>query len=467
MTISGKIPTVVAGGEIDVQAIAELPNYDPADPSLPCAIAKGANLYTKIQYRVSGKWIYYYDNKLPRIPGDAVLNPVVVVHGNVYAQAVGNLRADERVQTSGAVNMSLLRDAIDENLWKYADKAAVKNLKEGECKIKGLKDKKGGLTTGCPGTYYLAFDVGTGVNMEHVLYFKGSDVAVELSDGTVNGKGKWDGRWVIVADGGNIFVDSNLYDPEDADAKLSLIAFRDQDNYYSTGNVYIAPCSIDVTKSITDVQATIVADGSIFSYSGDHAKLDSDSGKPEWDNYSEMIKALDCQLFVKGAISSDNTIGGANLDQGIDPKDFLLSGGGKVIKLPVSLKDRIEAQYYDLNYLRMFRLDLELNAAGLPIDQKCGKGWTAEDQKDLMAGKTVCGEKQPCDTNVCDGINPLLKYDAQDPKGDLIVPNETFKLLAEGLDKEKDFEPVYVYYMAPDKDSFVFSKAGAINVGGN
>lgn len=478
--ISDKILTLAGKGEIDVQAMAELPDYDSEDSAqLPCAIAKGANLYTKVAYKVGTKTVYYYDNKLPRIPGSAVLNPVVVVHGNVYGQVVGTVRADERVQTSGVVNMNLIRDAIDENLWKYAEKAAVNSLVGGDCKILKLEDKKNGITSTpeCIGTY-LAFDVVTGANTEHVLYFKGSDVTFKLSDGKSGGSGKWGGRWVIAADGGNIFVDSNLYDPGDDNARLSLIAFRAQNNadYFKTGNVYVAPCSTDPAKSVTDVQATIVADGSIFSYSGDHAAIDSGdsgSGEPTWAGYNDMIKALNCQLFLKGAISSDNTIGGANLDQGVKPKNYLLSGGGKIIKLPASLNDRMEAQYYDLNYLRMFRLDLELNSAGLPIDQKCGKPWTAEDQKNLIAGQTVCGEKDPCDVNggaeqpnACNGINPLAKYDAEKSDGDLIVPSDDL-LLAKGLNKYTDFEPVYVYYIAPDKDSFVFSKAGAINVGGN
>ena len=193
---------------------------------------------------------------------------------------------------------------------------------------------------------FLAFDVVTGAGTEHVLYFKGSDVTLKLHDSIKDIWGEWDGRWIIVADGGNIFVDSNLYDPADDNARLSLIAFRSPDigDYYQTGNVYIAPCSnvIDPeAPAITDVQATIVADGSVFSYSGDHAAIDSGdsgTGEPKWANYNDMIKALDCQLVIKGAVSSDNTIGGANLDQGTDPKNYLLSGGGKVIKLPAKLE---------------------------------------------------------------------------------------------------------------------------------
>lgn len=447
--------------EVDVQAIAEIPDYDSSDPAqLPCAVAKGANLYSVISYEVSGKTIKYYDNKLPRVAGDAVLNPVLVAHGNISSQASGTLRKDERSQTSGSINVKSIRNMIDKNVENYSEKNKINNLTKGGCDISGLNDLNGSpLFNSCKGGSYLAFAVGS----EHVLYFKGSNVTLDF------GNGNWKGKWVIIVDGGNIFINGNLKPLLDT-SRLSLIVFRAQADadYFKTGNIYIAPCSEDVTN----IQATIVADGSVFSYSGNSLEVDAVTGEPKWSSYSEMVKSLNCQLLVEGAMYSDNTIGGANLDQGLNPKNYLLAGGGKVIKLPASLKDRMKAQFYDFNYLRMFRLDLELTPEGLPIDQKCGKGWMAEDQKNLVAGETVCGEKKPCDpagsvnqTNVCDGINPLLKYDAQNTNGDLIVPKGALKL-ADGLDPTKDFEPVYVYYVQPDENSFVFSSKGASNIVG-
>lgn len=459
--ISSALQVLNGAGEVDVQAIAEIPDYNSDDPSqLPCAVAKGANLYTKVAYKVSGKTIQYYDDKLPRVAGGAVLNPVAIVHGNIFAQASGTVRKDERVQTSGAVNVNIIRDAIDENLENYSSKSSVNNLGKGDCNLIDFKDQFNGFVYS-PGTCaaLLTFDVGK----EHVLYFKGSNVTLDLVGNN------WSGKWVIVNDGGNIFIKNNVKSVKNG-ASLSLVVFRAQKDadYFKTGNVYIAPCLEDVTN----IEATIVADGSVFSYDGNAADIDAATGEPKWASYSDMVKSLNCQLFFKGAIYSDNTIGGANLDQGISPKNYLLAGGGKVIKLPASLQDRMKAQYYDLNYLRMFRLDLELTPEGLPIDQKCGKGWTAEDQQKLLSGAVVCGEKKPCNpngnmnqVNICDGINPLLKYDAQNTNGDLIVPKGVLKL-AEGLDPNKDFEPVYVYSVQPDKGSFVFSKKGAVSVGG-
>ncbi|MBI5754326.1 hypothetical protein HZA40_04250 [Candidatus Peregrinibacteria bacterium] len=457
----------------DLNITADIP-LDP-NAKLPCKVASGADVYSVISYSVAGKTVKYYDNKLPRIGGDTIQNPAVVVHGNIYAQSVGNVSGDQRAQTAGSVNVNLIRDAINENLQKYAA-VKIANLNKSYdpsnvCSVSGLKEdsqKKGTLVSSCAPGSYASFDVGT----EHVAYFKGMDVSLKLPNDKQTSVSDFSGKWVIVADGGNIFVDNNLYisDLDKANLnRISLIVLRSAKDadYYRTGNIYIAP-------NVRNLQGTFVADGSMFSYDGNHADIDNvdkGTGEPKWSDYSTMIKTLSSQLFIKGALFSANTIGGANLDQGNNAKPYLLGGGGKVIESK-TIQDRMKAQYYDLNYLRMFRLDLQLGASGLPIDQKCGKALTPQDQLDILVGKTICGAKQPCDVslgqeqvNACNGINPLLKYDAQNTDGDLIVPTDDSSL-ADGLEKTKDFDPVYVYYKAPDKDSFVFSKEGAVNVGG-
>lgn len=456
----------------DLQFTPDIPT-DPEAEANPCDVAKGATFYSKITYSVDGKTVSYYDNKLPRTGGDSIVNPAVVVHGNITAQAVGNVQGDQRTTAAGSVNVALIRDAINENLQKNGG-SSVGNLTAGTCTFTAFSDKEAGeaTTTGCAGVRS-RFPVGN----EHVIYTKGSDLTISLNSGD------WAGKWVIIADGGNIFVDKNILPSDPVASRISLVAFRsaDANKYYKTGNIYVAP-------TVTNLVGTFVADGSLFSYDGDHTHLDAATGEPKWGaggDYSAMISSLQTyQLLVQGAILSDNTIGGANLDQGTSPKNYLLAGGGRVIPLPASIADRMRAQYYDLNYLRMFKLNLQMGAEGLPVDQKCGKAWTPDDQVNLQsllntgsykdeAGntfKTICGEKQPCDPvndtlnspNSCDGINPLIKFDGAN--GDLIAPS-SFQAAA-GLDSNKDFNPVYVYYVAPDKESFVFSKSGAINISG-
>lgn len=428
---------------------------------LPCKVASGASVYSIIKYTVDGKPVSYFDNKLRRIGASLTFNPAVVVHGNILAQSTSAVQEGQPVLAVGSVNVDVVHDTIDENLRKYGGNG-IGPLNKGTCTLLSFGDSKTGYGPGqgCTAGIY-TFDVGN----EHVLYTKGSDITLSIL-----GPNSWDGKWVIVSDGGNIFVDKNLHPSNTDTSKISLIAFRSAvpADYYKTGNIYIHP-------DVTNIMATIVAGGSVFSYDGNHANIDATNGEPIWADYSAMIEALKSQLFIQGAMSSSNTIGGANADQGKYPQPHLLAGGGRVIPLPASLADRMKAQYYDLNYLRMFKLNLMLSPEGLPVDQKCGKGLTPDDQANLIAGKTVCGEKKTidektCDINgtkdqatACDGINPLLIYDAQNTTGDLITPSDFIK--AEGL-KDNDFNPVYVYAVAPDTKSFIFSSPRATNTSG-
>lgn len=465
------------GKIFDLQFTPDIPESD----ILPCDMAKGATFYSKISYTVDGKTVSYYDNKLPRTGGDSIVNPAVVVHGNITAQAVGNVQSDNRTTAAGSVNVALIRDAINENLQRNGGGSVLAGA-YGNCNILKLSDSTSGYTYTTCNVGKKSFEVTTNGVTEHVLYVKGGDVTLNFS--MYPDEGDWKGKWVIIADGGNIFVDKNILPIDPVASRISLVAFRSPDinKYYQTGNVYVAP-------TVTNLVATIVADGSVFSYDGTHTDIDAATGEPKWGaaggDYAAMISSLQTyQLLFQGAILSDNTIGGANLDQGVNHKNYLLAGGGRVIPLPASIADRMRAQYYDLNYLRMFKLNLQMSAEGLPIDQKCGKGWTPDDQVHLQslfntgsykdeAGnvfKTICGSKQPCDPvndtlnnpNSCDGIDPLVKFDGAN--GDLIAPSNF--TAAKGLDSNKDFNPVYVYYVAPDSNSFVFSKSGAINISG-
>lgn len=461
-SLSERLKLLMNPNGINIQAVASLIGYVDGNPGA-CDIAAGANLYTTIQYKVDDAHskVAYGDNKLPRVAGDAILNPVLVVHGNILTQGSSSVRADERVQTSGNVSIGIIRDTINENLEKNVGDVSIRE--DGKCSVTGLGVNPS--VNNCP-EYYKTFSIGD----EKVLYFRNSDVYLDFVGGAFTGK------WAVISDGGNIFFDGDAYNAVVADNnRLSVVALRSNvaDKYFGTGNVYINP-------GVKNIQATIIADGSVFSYSGDKAKIDPDNGEPVWGSYVEMTNALASQLLIDGAVYSDNGIGTSSLDQGQNPKDFILAGGGKVIGgkgKTISLEERMSAQFYDLNYLRMFRLALKTSASGLPIDMKCNRAWTAEDQASLAKGLTVCGEK-PCDPKepssqpfACDGINPLLKYDANaTPDGDLAVPQNQDGL-AKGLNNNvntgTDFDPVYIFYRPAEKTSFIFSKAGAINIGGN
>ena len=343
-------------------------------------------------------------------------------------------------------------------------------MKEGgKCKITKLISKtdfaveKSEVWEKCTKDHYKKFDVGD----EHVLYFKNSDVTIALDDKMGN-VGTFSGKWVIANDGGNIFIDKDIYNAYTTDKFMVLLSFSDLntsniDEYYSTGNVYIAPCKVDGKAGVKNIQAIIIADGTIFSYDKNKSTLNA-KGEPQWNSYADRVNALNCQLLIEGSVYSDNTIGGADLDKVENPKEYLLLGDGTVLKLPVSWEDRIRAQLYDFNYLRTFRLDLEIGENGCPIDQKCGKALCAEDIKKIANGETVCGDYESCDPNgdadqkdACDGINPFEKFSAAMPEGDLFLPGNSEKSAKE-LDPDTDIDPVYIYQRLAPSKSFVFMK---------
>lgn len=484
------INNVLVDQEKDIQAKATLPNFNEANPGgvLPCDTAAAPTLYTKIHYTSEGKAVAYYSNKVPRIAGDQIANPAAVVHGNIFAQMVREIQEDALVQTSGSVNVNIVRDTINENLEKYLDSSESLNPNMKTCTVTELLALAGPVNNftvnNCvQNVDYVKFVVGE----EQVLYFNAKQVVMDFSNAT----GAFGGNWTVVSADGNIFIDDNIYNGVNSNSALSLISFRSNDpaKYFKTGNVYLAPCS----NGVKNVQATIIADGSLFSYNGNWRKrwlfngvgdLDPANGEPVWTSYSQMVNSLGCQLLIEGAIYSDNTIGGADFDKGEDPKKYLLIGGGKVVPAdggevsPITLTDRMRAQYYDLNYLRMFRLSIKVTPEGLPVDQKCGKGLTSEDIRLITSGRLVCGPKEGCNIaqqglegvlnqeGACDGIDP---FNPVSKGGDLVAPRDDDKLadgLVNDLEEGVDFDPVYIFYKAPSKDSFLFSKAGTINIGG-
>lgn len=449
----------------DIPVIATLPVVLGEDPEavLPCNYAKAPTLYSKVRYKITdtSPLVLYYHNDLPRISGSGVFNPEITVHGNIVGQKITGVANGDQLQSSGSGIVSVVRDTINENVEKYIEREDTDS--GSDCVITDLAADFY-TETGCSENYFK-------IGYEQVLYFRDADVVLDLDGG-------YGGQWVIIADGGDIFVHGDAYNADPQDQRLSLLAFGNEN--FEHGNVYLGPCS-DASKSVKNLQATIVADGALMSYDGNKADIGVD-GRPTWASPAARVDALSCQLLLEGTIfAPGNTIGGADTDTGKNPRPFILLGGGEVKKLPASLQDRMKAQNDDLNYLRLFRLELEISPEGLPIDQRCGTGLSpadvlAIDQSQLGAGPVVCGEIQPCDAsaagitytspNVCNGINPFDPWteDNYYGSGDL-VPPQNQELLADrlynapGVDGDGDFDPVYVFYVAPDSDSFVFSKA--------
>ena len=459
----------VVGKDLELQTVATLPVVEVEEgeeASFPCPFAEAPSLFTTVQYwPTAGKPVSYYSNKLPKTPGE-ISNPSIEVHGNIYGQDIGNVSSKNSVQLVGNPAIDLVRDTIVRNLEKNISSevpSAGKNKagKNKVCVVRELSEIEAGRfnrdSATCALGSYKEFTVGD----ENVLYFKGQDVVIDLSSGEV------ENRWVVVVDGGNIFMNSSINSEDELDRRITLVALRDSTNlrnYYKTGHGYLTG-----GKSMV-LDATMIFDGSLFPYM---EGLDfGDKGSPLWPDAPTKAQALNYQLLVRGAIYSDNTIGGADLDGGDNPKNYLMAGAGEIIELPASSADRLRAQTYDLNYLRMFTMEVETCADGTPKDQACGACLTIEDLGEIARGAILCGERGVCSPRAvredgsgwwfggrlpvyaCNGINPLVIYDGSgSAEGDLVPPQDhEFVVEVDGSP-----DPVYIYYRAPAKDSFVFN----------
>lgn len=365
-----------------------------------CTYTQSPALYSVIEYGVGGKNVKYYGNKLPRLDAGNVANLSVTVHGNVYAQFADVTSQDvDPVLTSGSAILNVVKDTVKRNLAKY---------------LKGVTDDK-----------MIALD-----NGEVIDYHKG--------DFNIGGGEFYSGKKVVVVEDGDLYIKGNLK-PANDQARLVLVVLN--------GNVYV-----DI--GVTDIYASLVADGSIFSWYEGFVK--GDYGEPDDpQEFFAKLKDESAQLYWEGSIAADNTIGGADK---IGREKFYYRGG-----IPTSDKDL--AQVYDLNYLRLFRLGVEFDAGGFPVDQECGApGLTNEDIEAIAADPhnhtvTRGGVR-------CNGIDVTKCYLPKEngvcgPDGDLVPMNEN---LSPSLDKKRQGEsandalgymgPVYIFYKP--SDSFIF-----------
>lgn len=447
---------------VDLPTIAILPSYDALDIEnklfvSPPANAAAPSLYSIVQYEVGDKLVKYYSNKLPRVPGSRVANPAVVVHGAIQTQASANVQADKDVVTSGRVNVNIVRDTIHANL-QAVRPASLPDLSN--CTITKLEDGDDGVNVVAKNDD--GEECAPGVSKmgdENVLYFRGDD----KNGVTINLGGEWTGRWVIITDGGNIFINKDVHVKDPVANRISFIALRENPRSDVTGNFYIA-------SIVKNIQATIAVDGTIYSYNGSRGSIDEEDGMPDFGDSFSRINELSKQLLIEGAIFSCNTIGGADIDSGEKPRKYLLWCGGQSADTATE-DDRERAQAHDLNYLRTFRLILNTDPNGRPIDQSCKMALSPEDILQIERRKTDATILPVENAGVkCDGINSVQRYvvdnSLADPNastdGDLIPPPGT--QIAQGLKAGSDFDPVYVFYRAPAEDSFIFSKKGTLDI---
>lgn len=188
-----------------------------------------------------------------------------------------------------------------------------------------------GQTATGGGTLNATMRPATGSDIKSLM---GGDLLYTSGSVTIDGSTSFDDKTLLVV-GGNVYIKGNI-----TGGKLGIVAFK-RDGV--GGNVYIAP-------GVTDINANIFIDGSLFSYKGSGTLTSA----PTWTSDEERTETLLNQLYLVGSLVSRNTIGGA--------EDTTASSWG--IGDGTTVSDYDTAREYDLNQLREFRLCYELDASG-------------------------------------------------------------------------------------------------------
>lgn len=401
-----------------------------------------------ISYIKNGFSVKYWSNSLPRVK--SILDtPFVFVSGQIRAQeAKSSSLKQQAVLTTGDALSNAARNAINKNLSKYSPSLSV-GTDSFSCNANGSSVTCSGATL---------IDIkSTG---EKVYYLSGNDVVID------GGDGKWTGDYVIIVQGGNVYIDQDLYN-EDGDSQLVIVALRTiNDKESEAGNVFIK-------NTVKNLQATVVADGVVHSYVDDQ-DLECFSVPDNSSCLNLFFQKLasegnSYQLKWDGSIASKNTIGGAISDFDGDG-DSDRTSGDKTLYLSranQTTENVLEAQSYDLNYLRLVGMGLALDSTGLPIDQQCGKGLMPAEVTALnlcLTQKEGVDAKFPVifEGKYCDGIH-MKKFETRNPvefkttdqcegksipayvhSGDLIedLPEDKKAL---GLDDDQNV-PVYIFY---------------------
>lgn len=286
-------------------------------------------VYSVVDSTVVGKTVRYFSNKLPRVKGTLVVNPVATISGSVYSTGVTNPQTGTIIRSLGDVSTNILRDTIFRN---------VSNIIAGATPPKQnpvtLKPNNGGFAGGGTPLLYDSNKV------PKVYYFR-DDVYLDNGASPIT----WSGDRTLIVIGGNVYINSDLYNVAvTPKPKLGIIALKD----FTTGkggNLYVAP-------QVKNIQANIFGDGSFFSYDGKPSGI-TPAGLPYFDSEDDRYNTLLNQLSLEGTLATQNTIGGA-----VKTPSPILGDGtvaspdeGQYGKEP---SGRSAARLYDLNFLRYY-----------------------------------------------------------------------------------------------------------------
>jgi hypothetical protein len=348
--IQGEVP-------VDVNIFAEFNEgldeavlEDNEDLEKACLAVQAPSLFSIISYSVGGKDIKYYSNKLPRLGEGCLENPSANVHGPIYSQTAFSDTYEIPIhKTTRQVASNTVKDVVKNNLERIYGDFDLDDADGGKCTITAM-DVDGATVTGCTeDSNYVRFKT----EDEQGIYFKNSDVYLDLETINEDPRQTWIGDQIIVVSGGNLYVESDLYN--ESMKSLALVVFREEgDAEGDSGNLYV-----DV--AVKNIQAHIVADGSVFSWMKGRDNLIPKNATGVYspvdlhDFYRSMADEAN-QFLLEGGVFSKNTIGGGPSRLQDDKK--MLTGTNVTIE-GEGLMDQYRGMFYDWNYFRLFNVCYE------------------------------------------------------------------------------------------------------------
>lgn len=271
---------------------------------------QGSYLSSHISYSLDGNAIVlngdvvgktqYFDATVATNTAQSAVKILGQTYSKQYAEIISGQEGTDVQRLQGDITKSTLKTQVRENVFKYIKNVSVSNGSKTVTNIDNFA-----LNT-----------AGVKLDSNKILYFGSESSAYNV---TVGGTSSSTTAKTIVVVWGNIYITSNI----DYAGNLWLIALKN--DAWQWGNIYIHP-------DVGTVKASLYADKSLISYNG--VELDGNTS----------FSTLKHQLYIYGTVFSENTIWGSVMSPVACP--FYV----------IATCTQIEAQKYDLNYLRRYYL---------------------------------------------------------------------------------------------------------------
>jgi hypothetical protein len=147
------------------------------------------------------------------------------------------------------------------------------------------------LTRNVPSSIVNTSNTDTKILSSNIAYYRGD---FKVTSGT---RMNANNLRSIIVEGGDIYIDSTVPPDSDVQSPRTFIAIKDANG--KGGNIFIG-------KSVKNIYASLVAEGSIFSGEG---RPDANASNKYNDTLAEVNALPAIQLFINGTVISRNTIG--------------------------------------------------------------------------------------------------------------------------------------------------------------